>query len=110
MAVYGRRALGDAVDAARRACHPRDRGAGSGADRLHPLYSPVTSDWALGRWQAYHRKGQSPPLSVIDPALLELVPALAQFAPRAKTIDKPVYSAFATGSSTPGSGKCTLTP
>ena len=61
-------------------------------------------------WQAYYRKWESATRSVIDPALLELVPALAQFAPPAKTIDKPVYSAFATGSSTPGSGKCTLTP
>jgi hypothetical protein len=95
MAVCGRRALAVAVDAARRACHPRDRGAGSRADRL-PLYSSVTSDEALGMWQAYSRKWESATRSVLDPALQELVPALAQFAPPAKSIDKPVYSAFAT--------------
>ena len=48
-------------------------------------------------WQAYYRKWESATRSVLDPALQELVPALAQFAPPAKSIDKPVYSAFATG-------------
>jgi nicotinamidase-related amidase len=58
---------------------------------------PVTSDEAPGMWQAYYRKWESATRSALDPALLELVPALAHFAPPAKTIDKPVYSAFATG-------------
>jgi hypothetical protein len=41
-------------------------------------------------WRAYYRKWECATQSILDIALLELVPALAQFAPPAKIIDRPV--------------------
>ena len=48
-----------------------------------------------GRWQAYYEKWRQVTRERIDPTLLELVPALARFAPPAAVIDKTRYSAFA---------------
>jgi hypothetical protein len=59
---------------------------------------PVTSDEAPGMWQAYYRKWESATRSVLDPALLEPVPALAQFAPPARILhSRPGSSTLAQG-------------
>lgn len=47
-----------------------------------------------GTWQRYYRRWREMTLERIDPELLELVPALARWAPPAKIVDKRVYSPF----------------
>jgi len=47
-----------------------------------------------GAWRRYYRRWREMTLERIDPGLLELVPALARFAPPAKIVDKHVYSPF----------------
>jgi nicotinamidase-related amidase len=48
-----------------------------------------------GTWQRYYRKWRQVTRDRLDPAMLDLVPALAPFAPPAAVLDKPTYSAFA---------------
>ncbi|QPF89914.1 cysteine hydrolase family protein [Bradyrhizobium commune] len=47
-----------------------------------------------GQWQSYFRRWRQATRSQLPPSALELVPALARFAPPARIIDKPAYSAF----------------
>jgi len=49
-------------------------------------------------WKSYYAKWPNVTRKAIDPNLLRLVPELEPFTPPAHVIDKPVYSAFATGS------------
>lgn len=49
-----------------------------------------------GTWQHYYRRWHEVTLEKLDPAMLELVPPLADLASRARVVDKPTYSAFAT--------------
>jgi len=55
---------------------------------------PLTAADAPGRWQAYYGKWAAVTRERIDPALLELLPALAAHVPPACAFDKPAYSAF----------------
>jgi nicotinamidase-related amidase len=55
---------------------------------------PTTPDDVPGAWRRYYRRWQSLTLSQLDPALLELVPALARYVPPAQVIDKRFYSPF----------------
>lgn len=55
---------------------------------LHPTERP-------GQWQVYFRKWIQATRARLGPSGLDLVPALARFAPPALVVDKPVYSAFA---------------
>ena len=55
---------------------------------------PVTAADAPGRWQAYYGKWAAVTRERINPALLELLPALAAYVPPACVFDKPAYSAF----------------
>ena len=48
-----------------------------------------------GTWQRYYARWRETTRERIDPALLELLPALAKLAPPAAVIDKTRYSAFA---------------
>lgn len=57
--------------------------------------TPSTADVAEGAWKEFYRRWPETTRARIDPALLELVPELASFAPPALVFDKPVYSAFA---------------
>jgi nicotinamidase-related amidase len=54
---------------------------------LHPEDRP-------GRWRRYFTKWQCATRADLPPAQLDLIPELARFAPPAKVIDKPAYSAF----------------
>jgi nicotinamidase-related amidase len=47
-----------------------------------------------GRWHGYYTRWQNATRGRLAPDALELVPALARFAPPATVIDKPAYSAF----------------
>jgi nicotinamidase-related amidase len=47
-----------------------------------------------GRWRGYYTRWQNATRGRLAPDALELVPALARFAPPATVIDKPAYSAF----------------
>jgi nicotinamidase-related amidase len=47
-----------------------------------------------GAWRRYYRRWHDLTLAELDPALLELVPALARHAPPAQIIDKRFYSPF----------------
>src|ERR1700704_846034 len=51
---------------------------------------PSQPDELPGAWQRYYRRWREMTLERIDPGLLELVPALACFAPPAKIVDKHV--------------------
>ena len=57
--------------------------------------TPATPDAAEGAWEKYYRRWPETTRFQLDPALLDLVPELARFAPPAPVFDKPVYSAFA---------------
>ncbi|WP_293857948.1 cysteine hydrolase [uncultured Alsobacter sp.] len=50
-----------------------------------------------GRWRAYYERWRDATLDRLDPALVDLMPALARLAPPAEVFDKPTYSAFADG-------------
>jgi nicotinamidase-related amidase len=56
---------------------------------------PMRAGDAPGRWQAYYRKWAMVTREHLDPALLDLLPALRRYAPPAQVFDKVVYSAFA---------------
>jgi nicotinamidase-related amidase len=58
---------------------------------------PSTADDAHGMWRAYYKKWKEVTRANLDPDLIDLMPALQKYVPPAKTINKPVYSAFATG-------------
>ncbi|PAY06788.1 cysteine hydrolase [Bradyrhizobium sp. UFLA03-84] len=58
---------------------------------------PVEPRDAAGMWRAYYEKWPKVTRGIMDLDLLRLVPELEGFAPPAHSIDKPVYSAFATG-------------
>ncbi|MBW4656592.1 MAG: cysteine hydrolase [Kaiparowitsia implicata GSE-PSE-MK54-09C] len=55
----------------------------------------VSPDTARGAWKSFYREWPETTSAILDPALLDLVPELARFAPPAPVFDKPVYSAFA---------------
>ena len=59
--------------------------------------TPLHADDRPGRWRRYFGKWQCATRAVLPSFQLELVPALRQFVPPARVIDKPAYSAF-TGS------------
>ncbi len=50
-----------------------------------------------GMWARYYRRWAAVTLANIDPALVELMPSLARFAPPAKILDKHVYSPWTEG-------------
>jgi nicotinamidase-related amidase len=58
---------------------------------------PPSPDQAHGMWCPYFEKWAALTRNNIDPGLLGLMPELAKFVPPARMLDKPVYSAFATG-------------
>jgi nicotinamidase-related amidase len=55
---------------------------------------PASPDQAIGSWRRFYDRWPQSTRDQVDPRLLELMPELAQFAPPALLIDKPVYSAF----------------
>ena len=56
--------------------------------------TPVHARDRPGRWQRYFTKWEAATRSRLPARQLDLVPALARFAPPAEVIDKPGYSAF----------------
>ena len=58
---------------------------------------PRRPEDAGGMWRAYYAKWPNVTLESIDPSLVRLMPELEAYVPPAHVIDKPVYSAFATG-------------
>jgi nicotinamidase-related amidase len=56
--------------------------------------TPLHPDDRPGRWRRYFRKWERATRAVLPSSQLELVAALRRFAPPAKVIDKPAYSAF----------------
>jgi nicotinamidase-related amidase len=56
--------------------------------------TPVHAADRPGRWQRYFTKWERATRSRLSAGELDLVPALARFAPPAEVIDKPGYSAF----------------
>ena len=57
--------------------------------------TPLHAEDRPGRWRRYFGKWKCTTRAVLPSSELELVPALRQFAPPARVIDKPAYSAFA---------------
>jgi len=55
---------------------------------------PHTKEDVRGVWKAYYEKWQCVTRNCIDPSLLDLVPALAVYAPPAVVIDRHGYNAF----------------
>ena len=56
--------------------------------------TPKSAGQATGHWQAYYRRWRSVTTAVMDPSMLDLVTELRPFAPPARIVDKPTYSAF----------------
>jgi nicotinamidase-related amidase len=56
---------------------------------------PLRPEDMPGAWRRYYAKWRQATREHIDPALLELVPELDEFAPPADVVDKTRYSAFA---------------
>jgi nicotinamidase-related amidase len=52
---------------------------------------------AHGMWRAYYHKWEAITRQTLDLSLLELMPVLQRYVPPARILDKPVYSAFASG-------------
>lgn len=59
--------------------------------------TPPTIYDAQGAWAKLYERWPELTGECVNPDLLDLVPELAQFAPPALVVDKPVYSAFADG-------------
>lgn len=57
---------------------------------------PARPEDAAGSWRRYYRKWDCLTLDRINPEALELLPALARYAPPAQIIDKSVYSPWLT--------------
>lgn len=57
--------------------------------------TPIRADDMPGMWQAYYRRWEDATRERLDPAQLELLPALRALCPPAVVIDKTRYSAFA---------------
>jgi nicotinamidase-related amidase len=57
--------------------------------------TPRSADEMPGMWQRYYTRWADVTRDRIAPAMLEVVPSLARFAPPATVIDKTRYSAFA---------------
>jgi nicotinamidase-related amidase len=55
---------------------------------------PEQPDQAVGMWRPYFKKWKEVTRSLVDPGLLDLLPALLAFSPPALVFDKPAYSAF----------------
>lgn len=62
--------------------------------RFIPVRNP---EEAPGSWARYYRRWAQVTLERIDPAMVDLVPSLAQFAPPARVLDKHVYSPWTQG-------------
>ena len=56
--------------------------------------TPQTLAQRPGQWQQYYQRWKAATQEHLQPHQLDLVPALARFAPPAHIIDKPAYSAF----------------
>ncbi|WP_244548492.1 cysteine hydrolase family protein [Bosea vaviloviae] len=56
---------------------------------------PNTAADGHGAWRGYYEEWANATRARLDNRLLDLMPALARFAPPALVLDKPVYSAFA---------------
>jgi nicotinamidase-related amidase len=56
--------------------------------------TPQTPVQRPGQWQQYYQRWKAATQEHLRPHQLDLVPALARFAPPAHIIDKPAYSAF----------------
>ncbi len=56
--------------------------------------TPNSAEEAWGRWKLYFERWKVTTRQSIGRTQLELVPELARFAPPARVIDKPTYSAF----------------
>ena len=56
--------------------------------------TPQTPAQRPGQWQQYYQRWKAATQEHLQPGQLDLVPALARFAPPAHIIDKPAYSAF----------------
>jgi nicotinamidase-related amidase len=57
--------------------------------------TPVRPDDMPGAWRSYYHRWQETTRERIDPALLNLLPALTRLVPPAVVVDKMHYSAFA---------------
>lgn len=57
--------------------------------------TPASAQERPGRWQHYYSRWPQVTRENLPPEQLELVPALARFAPPANIVDKEFYSAFA---------------
>src|SRR5690606_26799840 len=62
--------------------------------RFIPARNP---EEAPGSWARYYRRWAQVTLERIDPAMVDLVPSLARFAPPARVLDKHVYSPWTQG-------------
>ncbi len=56
--------------------------------------TPMAAEDRPGQWQNYYRRWPQATRAILPTSQLELIPALARFAPPATVIDKPFYSAF----------------
>lgn len=56
--------------------------------------TPQTPEDRPGQWQSYFRRWRRATRNHLPPSALELVPSLARYAPPARIVDKPAYSAF----------------
>lgn len=59
--------------------------------------TPRSADEMPGMWRAYYQKWSNVTRDQLDPAILDLMRALARFVPPAHVFDKFVFSVFATG-------------
>jgi nicotinamidase-related amidase len=55
---------------------------------------PERAEFAPGMWRTYYERWADATREKLDPKLLDLVPPLDGYAPRATVVDKPGYSAF----------------
>ncbi len=56
--------------------------------------TPQSAEGQVGRWREYYQRWASLTLSELEPALLNLVPALERYAEQGVVIDKYVFNAF----------------
>ncbi|TPW25828.1 cysteine hydrolase [Pararhizobium mangrovi] len=65
-----------------------------GRNHFTKFMVPLSPDHASGNWRTYYERWSDLTLDRLDPAMLDVVPSLAEYVEPERLIEKPTYSLF----------------